>query len=254
VADALDVAEAAGTAATPRGDAEEDLAAEAAAEATTAEECVTGKTEDNSWLVFFDQSATLCSLFPGLAARVENGDSAIELFNNLTKEEMMQMPPAAGDVTEQRALLQKEISGSTRKGSKHSATSSLRGKTATISGQESSTTLGDTGKSRSGAETAVAKLTAENLQKIGKPVKAPSERRSITGFSDARSGSKLRASVATQFRPAAEATPDAVRQAIPDFWQTGVRRNLRRCLEDKNIRQATIHKHMDAMRREVEGT
>merc|ERR1712224_1158105 len=87
-----------------------------------------------------------------------------------------------------------------------------------------------------GANGAVAKLTAENLQKMGKPpsIRAPSERISQQGVSEAGDSSKIARSAAAQARRAAETVPDAARQAIPDFWQVNVRRNLRRCLDDKS--------------------
>jgi hypothetical protein len=231
---------------------DEDLPVdESAAEAAGAEaEVGAAATEtDRSWLVFFDQTATLCSLFPGIAARVDEGEEAVGLFGNLTKKEMMG--------------LVSEPAGSIRKASKETARRASDGqkspgKSAAVSLSATGTTdafgmsNGKSPKSGVVQPPPPPRLTAENLQKIGKTasVKTLSERRSLPGASEG-TGSKTAQS---RLRREGDAVPEAVRQAIPDFWQVGVRRNLRRSLEDKTVRQVAIRKRVEAMRREVEGT
>jgi len=227
-----------------------EVPVEAALDALAAakEEDVAEKVVDASWLTFFDQNLTLCSLFPGIAARAETSDAtnlAVDLFSSLTREEMME-PPSAAPALNTTGLASAPALRSAL------ATPSKLGSTGTMLIESSKTLV----PGASAADAAVQRLTAANLEKMGSPVpvKAPSNPRSGRGVSDAGNSRRGRPLVATVTRQPEESTPEAVRQAIPDFWEVGVRRSLRRCLEDKNIRQATIRKHMDAMRREVEGT
>lgn len=220
---------------------------------------------DRSWLVFFDQSATLCALYPGIATRVENGENALELFTSLNKKEMLAQPDegpgratllgqavdAAGD-SRAAAAPPRRKSQTTSEGQKSDRvdkTVSLNATgTASALNQTSETIRSCTKQSAAPSAAEPPRLTAENLQKIGKS----GSRRNLPTVSEG-TGSK-RGSVARATRLKDEAMPEAVRQAIPDFWQVGVRRNLRRSLEEKTLRQAGIRKRMEAMKKEVEGT
>jgi len=97
-----------------------------------------------------------------------------------------------------------------------------------------------------GAEGGVAELTAENLQKIN------SKRNSIVAKAPSALRRGSEAGKSLTLRPVLESGATAAQQATPLNWQVSVKQNLRRCVEEKALRQATLSKRMEAIRRELE--
>jgi hypothetical protein len=194
------------------------------------EEGGTEQTGSNrSWLVFFDQSETLCALFPGIAARAARGDDPTALLIGLSKEDMKKLPDAPSEAD---ASFDKQISRS-RSASVRSG--SLRGTSTTI---------------RSGGVGAeLGELTAANLQKIGR--RQSEARKSALRSAASEGASQIGATMKTALPGIVAATQKG---GVPMGWQAGVKQNLRRCLEEKNVRQAHLNRRMDAIRKELESS
>lgn len=217
--------------------------------------------DDRSCVVFFDQAATICGLFPAVKKGSGCGVSAFELFDTLTPEDLQENP---GHLLPLAAI--SEPAG-TRKFSKLSTLSSR--KSAVASGGMEPVTmpiphgapsslgvslLSPAQVSFSSAKKAakapsVMRLTAKNLMRHGDPASPNASCRASLHSEGGHSGGG--ANGATQDRSGVEA---GVIGIVPENWHVSVRRYLRSTMEGKEARQANMKRHIEVMRREVEGS
>lgn len=183
--------------------------------------------------MLFHHESLLLELFPGLSERYRSGESVAELFRTLTPEEMKSAP--------ERPPVSVAPSCSSRVG----RSSLARSRKADSTTDTACTVV----KSACGAlkEAKVAKLTAENLQKIG----------SARGVGEATvlNPSQMQEETAPSVRTGTVAPPieSAWPMAVPDGGHASVQRYIQWMLEEREPRQARIHKRLQAIRKELEG-
>mmetsp|Transcript_80828 Transcript_80828/g.148926 ORF Transcript_80828/g.148926 Transcript_80828/m.148926 type:complete len:291 (+) Transcript_80828:2-874(+) len=224
----------------PAPDAAAEEAGAAAApdsEAPAAAPAVAPEPLGSSYLVFFDYSATLTSLFPGIAARMSLGDPVVSLFQNLTPEEMAEKPAEGQQRLLDQSATLRPVQASRTGSSLPEQRKTMTQRTGTRSFLSTKKSLASTG-----ASAAVAKLTTENLQKLDKP----SGTKSLQGRAISEATSEKAGGLKVEH-------PHSRAQAIPENWQAGVKRHLRNTMADKTVRQGKILKYIDAIRKELEG-
>jgi len=191
---------------------------------------------NRSWLVLFDYTTMLYRLFPGLGARGGRGPQLMELFNTLSVDELANVP-LPREETNPRASAQRNSTLSNTGGPRSSvsktkfAGGSMKG---TIRSEVTAPGGATTARSQ---DSAVVRLTEENLRKIGKP--------GTQTAGGSMLSSPLSNSANNLLRPGGKVN------ALPENWQASVRRYLRENTSQKENRQTLLQKRMEQMRKEI---
>eukprot|EP00930_Biecheleria_cincta_P040167 TRINITY_DN27546_c0_g2_i1.p1 TRINITY_DN27546_c0_g2~~TRINITY_DN27546_c0_g2_i1.p1 ORF type:complete len:804 (-),score=151.48 TRINITY_DN27546_c0_g2_i1:67-2478(-) len=209
--------------------------------------------DDQSWLVFFEQTGVLKKLFPTLAAK--GGDIA-KHFNALSEEDLGKLQPQGVPSTLEKAVVlsakQPPPDPVAVRAAQLAAAAAARAELASSGSRRRSQQLPDN---------LIAKLTTENLRRFAAGQQSAKEAAQPSATGAKKMASSLGGSGAfgksatlnTAAREEQENMQSKTPHVVPKNWQVALKKQLRSGLAGKQTRQSRLQRRLEQMRKEISG-